>query len=1165
MKFRSFARTSPILLLVASTAAARGSAFAQTQSQIVQLLAHDQTDATGRVLDRPARLDIEAQPLAEALTRLSKSSGATIAFSPSVMEQEDRVVSCRCAGATIGQALHEILQGTAFQYSAFKGQVIVFRLAEDPDLEPVLSPLRFGRLATFRPAALRAVLGEPVALFAGAVRGARADGPQKPVVAAQEGQVTGAVQEGTISGRVVEANTLRPLTGAQVSIPGMGIGGLANNAGRYRLASVPAGEVAIRVQMLGYGTEERTLTVGAGQSVVLDFELSEQALALDQIVVTGTPGGTQARAIGNAVSNVQMQEVAERRTPPNMQTLISAEVPGLRLRSAGGEIGSGGTLQIRGTGSLVLSNEPLIFVDGVRVDNRTNPESAAFVNSRGGPHRLNDLNLNEIERIEVIKGPAAATLYGTEASNGVIHIFTKKGTQGAPQFEVVLRQGANFLWNAEDKYPLVWGRDPDSGELLSTNLVALEESRGTPIFTTGYPQSVFASVAGGIANLRYYFSTDIGRDEGIVDYQWQNKLSTRTNLSYTTESFEAGVNLGFVRQKTHTSGSEQAVTFQVMWGSPLKLDGPSRGLFRNAHEDYVNWVDGEEEVDKVTGGFYVRHSPLPWLTHRLSVGGDFGNIRSFSLWPRSPRQPGAFSRSIGQKDVIQDRTALTTIEYTASAPIQLSDGLSLETSSGVQYYQRKTQITQASGVEFPVPGVSTVTAAAQHFGDEDFIENKTFGVFVQEQVGWKNRIFLTAAIRGDDNSAFGENFNFVTYPKLSASWVVSEEPFWGVSWIPTLKVRTAWGQAGQQPDVFAATQLYQPATGPGGRPSLTPSNIGNPDLKPEVGEEIEVGFDASLLDERIALAFTYYDQKRKDAIVPQAALPSLGFPGVQFVNIGEISNRGFEIAASAQILRSRAWDWDVGLTLSTTRNRIDDLGGIIPPLVGQPWPGQRHVEGYPVAALFMKKVVSAEWDENGNLVNTLCEGGDPITGGGPPVPCEEAGTAYWGQPVPSWDVGLTTTLRYGPITLSATADGQGGYVKCNGDIGWAHVFFRNTRQINLAPPEQDPILAAYDAMGAVCQPGLVDAGFSKLRDISLRYALPESLATRIGATRASVTLSAQNMFTLWQASQGSFGAPIIDPEVHSNDDENGIGDKNAYVQDLWPTTQRINLILRATF
>jgi TonB-linked SusC/RagA family outer membrane protein len=969
---------------------------------------------------------------------------------------------------------------------------------------------------------------------------------------------------GSVTGLVTSSVGGRPLSGVQISVPGSGLGTITGNNGRYLIPNAPAGELTVRADIIGFGPEEVQVTVTVGQGVAANFVLTERAISLDEIVVTGSGVETARRKLGNSISTVNAADITAAAPITSVDQLIQGRSAGVAMNLASGTVGLGGIIRIRGMTSVSLSGDPVVYIDGIRVDASHDQGGVWF----GGMDisRLQDISTSEIERIEIVKGSAASTMYGTQGANGVIQIFTKRGQQGAPKFEVSLRQGAAFLYDAANKYPVVWGVDSNTGQLMSANLVDLEAARGTPIFRTGLPTSVFASVSGGIQNLKYYFSADALRDEGMVDYQWQNKLAGRSNLSYTTERFEAGVNMGFIRQKTHTSGGEQAMTFQLMWGSPLKLDGPSRGFFRNSHEDYHNSVSGEEEVDRFTGGFYLRHSPVEWLTHRLDIGGDFGNQRSFSLWPRTAQQPGPFRRSIGQKDVVQDRTALTTFNYNVTVPLNFGDNISLESSSGVQYYQRKHQITLASGIEFPVPGVSTVSAAAQRLADEDFIENKTVGVYVQEQIGWKNRLFLTGAVRGDDNSAFGENFDFVIYPKVSMAWVVSEEPFWSLPLVNTLKLRAAWGKAGQQPDVFAATRLYTPATGRGGTPTLTPSNIGNPDLKPEVGQEMELGFDASLLDQKVTIDFTYYDQRRTDAIVPAAALPSLGFPGTQFVNVGEVTNRGFEIAVGTQILRSEDWGLDLGGSYANTDNEVADLGGITPPLVGFPWPGQRHVQGFPVASLFMKKVVSAEWDPAGNLINMMCEGGDPISGGGSPVPCADAGTAYWGSPTPTWDIAGTGTLRYRDFSLSATVDGQGGYVKCNGDIAWANVFFRNTREINLPPGQQDPILAAYDQMGFVCQAGAVDSGFAKLRDISLRWDIPARFASLIGAARATAQFSAHNMFVLWQATRELYGTRVIDPEVHSNTDFNGdIGDKGAYVQDLWPQLQRIDFTIRAVF
>ncbi|MGH7475238.1 MAG: TonB-dependent receptor domain-containing protein [Longimicrobiales bacterium] len=1103
--------------------------------------------AITRALDRPARLQVEDVPLAEALDLLYQGSQVPISFSPSLLP-EGRKVTCICRELTVAEALERILAGTAFRYREIEGHVLVYSTRlPGIELDPrLLSPRRWYASNGLAPSiSLATAARDPIIMLS---------------------------QTGTIVGSVIDRRTRAPLASVQVHLAALAIGTITDGRGRFLLPNVPAGTHDIRAEVLGYRAETVQLTVRSEQTTSVTFELTAEAIALDEVVVTGTAGGVESRAIGNVVEMVPVVEVLERRSPTSMQDFLVAEVPGLRIRSQGGEIGAGFRMQIRGTGSMTLGGAPIVYVDGVRVDSRENAP-AANRQERTPPSRLSDLPLNDIERIEVIKGPAAATLYGTEASNGVIQIFTKKGTEGRPRIDVKITQGANFLHNPEDVFPVVYGTDPTTGELLSLNLVTSENERGSPIFQTGHSQSLFASISGSTEGVKYHLSGELGRDEGLVSYHWQEKVRARSNISYTTGAFDVGVNLGVIHQVTNNEGSQQPITGQILYGSPLKLGSASRGFNNNPPEEWKS-LEGGETANRIIGGLHIKHTPRDWFIHRVTVGADVGSTRSFSLWPRATEQPGPFAgNSLGRKDVLQDQLTLITVDYSASVPLQLTPSLSSETSGGFQYYESQNEIVRASGREFPVPGLETISSTAVRFSEEDFLENKTVGVYLQERLGWKDRIFLTGAIRGDDNSAFGENYSFVSYPKASFSWVISEEPFWDVPFVNTLRLRSAWGTAGQQPDIFAATQLYAPTTGPGGTPALTRANIGNADLKPEVGEEIEVGLDAAFFDQRIGLEATYYRQIRKDAIVARAALPSLGFPGIEFVNLGKIRNKGIELGLSADLIRSADWSWDAGAIFSTTDNVIEDLGGITPPSFGAPWPGQRHVEGYPIGSLFMKKVVSAEWDENNNLVNVMCEGGDPITGGGPPVPCEEAGTAYFGQPTPTWDFGATTSLRYSNLILSATVDGQGGYVKCDTRMGWPHVFFRNTREINLPPPQRDPILAAYDQLGeGVCQTGLVDAGYSKLRDLSLRFNLPTSWAERFRASTASVTLAGHNLATLWLAEREKFGHKVVDPETHATSERPSYANMNdaahgmtAYIQDQWPTFQRIVLSLSASF
>src|SRR5690606_27449294 len=183
---------------------------------------------------------------------------------------------------------------------------------------------------------------------------------------------------------------------------------------------------------------------------------------------------------------------------------------------------------------------------------------------------------------------------------------------------------------------------------------------------------------------------------------------------------------------------------------------------------------------------------------------------------------------------------------------------------------------------------------------------KTFGVYLQEQISWENRIFLTGAVRGDDNSAFGAEYDFVLYPKVSASWVISDESFMqNVGLFNSLRLRAAWGRAGQQPDQFAAVRLYEPATGFNGVGGVTPSTFGNPEVEPEVGEELELGFDLGVLDDRLGLEVTFYDQRRKNALLSIPVRPSTGFPGSQLRNIGEIQNLGLELGVNWDAYTSR--------------------------------------------------------------------------------------------------------------------------------------------------------------------------------------------------------------------------------------------------------------------
>ncbi|MBI4419396.1 MAG: TonB-dependent receptor, partial [Gemmatimonadetes bacterium] len=389
------------------------------------------------------------------------------------------------------------------------------------------------------------------------------------------------------------------------------------------------------------------------------------------------------------------------------------------------------------------------------------------------------------------------------------------------------------------------------------------------------------------------------------------------------------------------------------------------------------------------------------------------------------------------------------------------------------------------------------------------------------------------ALRADDNSAFGEHFDFVVYPKLHATWVVNEEPFWPFSWVDAFKVRAAWGSAGQQPDVFAAVRSYQSAPGEG---TLTPRNAGNPNLKPERAEELELGVDAALWNGRLGLAFTYFNKRTRDAIVASQVAPSLGFPERQLENLGVVRTWGTELALDARLLDHPTFAWDLGVGLATNGSRIETLGGLPSVLVRG---AQEHREGYPLAAFFQREIASAEVDPLGRVVNVVCAGGPDNND--QPLPCVQAPRLYGGQPTPRWQGSVRTTLTVlRNLRLYGLVDFKGGHTAVMGDIlaSYSNPVLNNTRVIHA---RSDTLLLAFFALNATVQslknPGVIDAGFAKLREVSLAYALPRAWAGRVGVGQATITAAARNLAFLWRAQKLAGGVKVMDPEVHRGDIE----------------------------
>ena len=501
-----------------------------------------------------------------------------------------------------------------------------------------------------------------------------------------------------------------------------------------------------------------------------------------------------------------------------------------------------------------------------------------------------------------------------------------------------------------------------------------------------------------------------------------------------------------------------------------------------------------------------------WLA-RANVGIDYTNREDISFHHRDVGVPG--QSNLGRRDRSLFNIFQYTVDFGGTATFDLSDNISSKTSAGVQYFRNIISGTDAWGIDI-VNGAKSIGAAAEVFSDEFTTEDKTLGTFVEQQIGINDRLFLTGAVRADDNSAFGRDFDAVIYPKFSLSWLLSEEDFFpDIGFLDQFRFRTAWGKSGLQPgsDDALRTLAAQAITDPSDNTisGVSIGEVGNALLEPEKSSEIEVGFDADMLDGRLGLEVTYYDKNTKDALVEAPLAPSLGASTDRWINIGEVANKGWEAAINATVVDSDALVWDATLSGSINDNELLSLGGQ-PPIGSQ----TRQVEGYPLGGQWAERIESYN-DANGNgiiEVDELVIGDD---------------LEYIGPGLPTQELSATSSFTlFDRVRIYGLIDYKGDYVSYNNTERFRCRFRLCRALIDRTTPLDDQaraVAAVYEGTQTVAG-YLEDASFWKLREVSATLFLPDEWASAMRASRATVTVTGRNLKT-WTDYTG------MDPEINS--------------------------------
>ena len=1030
---------------------------------------------------------------------------------------------------------------------------------------------RPGPPATGAPVARRSAAAL-AALAAGVVAG----GAPLPLAPRPAAAQPAPAAQGVVAGVVTAAGTGRPLADVQVTVQGTRLGTATDSDGRFRLAGVAGTQVTLAVRRIGFRPASVAARVG---DLAVRVALAERALELNQVVVTGTAGVAERRAVGNAVSNISVASVTETQPIRSVQDLLTGRAAGVSVIGSSGQVGTGARIRVRGASSLSLSNDPLIYVDGIRVDNAqaSGPANQAF-GSRS-VSRWNDFDPDDIESIEVIKGPAAATLYGTEASNGVIQIITKQGAAGRTSWNVVARGGGNYIADWQDRLFTNYGRVARANGTFDTLTVSprqlndsLRARFGNDIFRTGALRDLQLNVSGGTPVVRYFVGAGREENEGAERANRLQRTSVRANVTATpSSSWDVIASLGYTTGRTYLpyesggGGATWATYFSspgFLYGSapagqPAPGGNPQLGFRSGPPNVYYTAYNLFQDADRFTGSLTFRNRPLRWLDHRLIVGVDRLIEDNQSQGPRNDRifqTYAAFSDvggTVGGFLRVNTRNATnTTFDYAANATVGLPGDWRSVTSVGGQFYGRRTGIRELYGENFAAPSTVLSAAATQRLELDDLIENNTLGGFVQEQVIWHDRLFLTAAVRRDDNSAFGTDYPAVTYPKFSASYVLSEEPSLPIpKAFNSLRVRAAYGGSGLQPGAFDAVRAFT-LSGTGG--FVTPVNLGNPELGPERATELELGLDAGLLDDRYGAELTFFRGRTDDAILSRQAAPSSGFPGLQLFNAGQVDRQGFEWLLRAQPVRVTNATLDLTLSGSTTTYEIRRLAAGVDTV--SLTSSVAHVRGRAPGAWFDRRVVSADRDPTtGAIGNVRCDDGR-----GGSVPCAGAPRVFLGNSVPRYEGSLTAGLTlFRQWRVNSFLDWRGGYKKLDGNRRVRCNLFSLCRE-NYFPREFDPVTIAEAQGGTAYTSKLIqDASFLRLREVAVSYTLPDRVARQLRGARATVTVAGRNL-GLWTR------YPWLDPEASFNGGTRG-GAFGQWEQNVLPQLRQLVATVNLTF
>lgn len=743
-----------------------------------------------------------------------------------------------------------------------------------------------------------------------------------------------------ISGTVTGADG-KGIPSIAVQVRNTTSGAYTDGNGAYSInANLKDGSYTLAFTGVGLKPQEKTFQVGATKTFSFDVQLQEDVLGLNEVIVTGTSVATSKKKLGNAVSTVSAKDI-QYSAATGIDGALQGKVAGAQITQNSGNPAGGISVRLRGPSTIVGSSDPLYIVDGVIVNN----DSKQLIDLGGyAQNRLVDINPADIERIEVIKGAAAAAIYGSRANNGVVQIFTKRGKSGKPQvsFSTMFKTNSIRKKLPYNEYPFRFN-NTTIGDNTQTAVTRYDYQ--DKIFSTGIGTDNTLSVSGGTEDTKYYVAASTLYNEGIIKNTNFNRNGLRVNVSQKLNkilTLSAGANYTLSNSREIPNGGINeaygALTGFIFSNNFINPDkDPITGLYpstapvailrRTNPLEAINRFDFRQKVNRFIGNVQLNAKPVEGLNVDLIFGLDNYTQNATGYIPpknTTPSYDGGLSRR-ADATVLQTNTDLN-ISYRKKVNSWLESTTGL---GGTMQYDRTYLIggtAQSLGAFGQTLNNGTIVAT------ESRAERTIYGGFLQQTFGFFDKIYITGAARTDASSVYGKDNRWQFFPKLSGSYLVSEEDFWRDSKladiIPSFKLRAAWGQSGNLTaiGVFDRFTNYSPVIYGGSAGSVSPAQLGNPLIKPERQTELELGTDISMFKDRLSLEFTYFNKDVKDLILNRTLAPSTGFNN-RFLNIGTMTNKGFEIMIKGVPIQTKNLNWVSTFSYTNNKNVINGVEG----------------------------------------------------------------------------------------------------------------------------------------------------------------------------------------------------------------------------------------------